>query len=317
MLLRALTHEVKLLILDEPTAALEHKEVQLLFQVIRGLAARGVAVVYITHRLAELREISDRAIVMRDGAIVEAVERGQFDERKLSAALLGELSRPEPEEAASRQAPVQGELQVQLLGGPARVCAGTIAGYTGLLGSGVETLLHDAYRRSCGVDAGFISGERGTQVFHDLSILRNICAPHLDLFSRAGHFDQRRARKAVESLIAAFDIRPAQPDRLMRELSGGNQQKVLLARWFVRRMQALMLAEPTAGVDIGAKSLIKRMVSQYRAGGGSVLLSSTDYEELVALCDQITPVVKGRLCSPIARGGGFDTEQIRTSIGAS
>ena len=317
MLLRALTHDVKLLILDEPTAALEQKEVHLLFQVIRGLSARGVAVVYITHRLSELREISERAVVMRDGAIVGVVGRADYDERRLGAALLGDMSLARAERPFNRSANVGANIQIELFGQSCTVPTSAIAGYTGLLGSGIETLLQDAYRRSHEVDAGFISGERGTQVFYDLSVLRNICAPHLDHFSRAGHFDESAARKVVEPLIAAFDIRPADPDAPVRRLSGGNQQKVLLARWFVRRMDALMLSEPTAGVDIGAKHLIQQMVLQYRADGGSVLLSSTDYEELVALCDQITPVVKGRLKSPIARGDGFETEMIRTAIGAS
>ena len=319
MLLRALTHEVRLLILDEPTAALEHKEVQLLFDVIRGLSARGVAVLYITHRLPELREIATRAIVMRDGQIVGAVAREDFDTRQLGTALLGDLRQPAgaPRGAADAAGARKAALPLRLFGQAACAQPGEIAGYTGLLGSGVESLLRDAYLRSTQTDAGFISGERGTQVFYELSVLRNICAPHLALFSRAGHFDQRKAHAMATALIAAFDIRPPDPDRALRQLSGGNQQKVLLARWFVRRMDALLLAEPTAGVDIGAKQLIQQMVAQYRADGGAVLLSSTDYEELVALCDRITPVVQGRLLPPIDRGDGFDTEQIRTAIGAS
>jgi ribose transport system ATP-binding protein len=322
MLLRALTHEVRLLILDEPTAALEHKEVQLLFEVIRGLSARSVAVLYITHRLPERREIATRAIVMRDGQVVGAVAREDFDTRQLGTALLGDLRQPAgaprgAADAAAAAGALKAALPLRLFGQAASARPGEIAGYTGLLGSGVESLLRDAYLRSTQTDAGFISGERGTQVFYALSILHNICAPHLALFSRAGHVDRRKARAAVAALIAAFDIRPSDPDRALRELSGGNQQKVLLARWFVRRMDALLLAEPTAGVDIGAKQLIQRMVAQYRADGGAVLLSSTDYEELVALCDRITPVVQGRLLPPIDRGDGFDTEQIRTAIGAS
>lgn len=317
MLLRALTHDVKVLILDEPTAALEYKEVQLLFRVVRELARRGVAVLYITHRLSELREISSRAILMRDGTVVREVASGQYGDVCLSDDLGGHAPLP-----ADRRDAVAGAGQetvsIPLFGQATRVRRGEVTGFSGLLGSGVESLLIDAFKaldRGARPRAGYISGERGTQVFYDASILRNLCAPHLKMFSVAGHFNEAAARRVAAGLIRAFDIRPGDPDRPMRELSGGNQQKVLLARWFLARMDVLLLAEPTAGVDVGAKLLIQKIIDDYRREGGAVLLSSTDYDELATLCDRIVPIVKGVPGTPMDRGNGFNADEIRHALG--
>ena len=321
MLLRALTQDVKVFILDEPTAALEQKEVQLLFSVVRGLAARGVAVIYITHRLSELSHIASRAVVMRDGRVVCELGDQEYDENRIGHLLSGDPVAI-GEASTSRPARLAGgaTFDMPLLGTPFSINEGEVLGFSGLLGSGVESMLISAFNR---LDAhwrsrtGYVSGERGSQTFYEASILRNICAPHLHLFSGMGHFKERQARQLVVELIRSFDIRPTDPDRLMRELSGGNQQKVLLARWFVTHMDVLLLVEPTAGVDVGAKRLIQTIVEDYRRAGGTVLLSSTDYEELVSLCDRIVPVIKGAMGDPVERREGISTDEIRNALGGS
>jgi ABC-type sugar transport system ATPase subunit len=216
-----------------------------------------------------------------------------------------------------------------------RVRANEIVGLAGLLGSGADRALkrifgiggksvyaqHDRQRRISNPRAairsgiGMVPGERRLGLVPKLSVRDNILLPSLDVLKRAGHIDRRAGDRLVAELIALLDIRPPQPQLQASSLSGGNQQKVILAKWLARKVGLLLLDEPTQGVDIGAKLQIHGLVRKFAANGGGVLVSSSDLAELTRICDTILALRQGRITSRLTRSDGFDEKRLHAAIG--
>lgn len=322
---RALSHNTRLLILDEPSAVLDQEEVRNLFRVIRGLTAQGVAILYISHRLEEIREIGDRITVLKDGRTVATglpVDGTPTSELiKLMTGRAIEYVFP-PRGATPDGAAVVLTATGLSDGATFRdidltVRAGEIVGLAGLVGSGrseiVETI-YGARRAATGsvtVDGvplrgsvsdavkagvGLCPEERKSQgLLLDQAVYRNVTVSSLARFARAGFLDSRAERQQAKLLGESLDVRPAGVDRPVRTLSGGNQQKVVLARWLLRGCKVLLLDEPTRGVDVGARSEIYALIRRLADSGVAVVVVSSEVEEVLGLSDRVLVIREGRV----------------------
>ncbi|WP_447007285.1 sugar ABC transporter ATP-binding protein [Saccharothrix isguenensis] len=323
---RALSRDSRLLIMDEPSAVLDQDEVRTLFRVIRELTAQGVAIVYISHRMEEIREIGDRVTVLKDGRTVAtglpAREVRTADLIKLMTGRDVQYVFPERKPSAPDAPAV---LTVRGLAGSGRfsgvdltVHAGEVVGLAGLVGSGRSEVLETLYgarksssgtvevdgkslrRGSVGAAVragiGLCPEERKSQgLLLDQAVYRNITVSTLPAFARFGFLDNGAERTRSAELTEALDVRPSGVDRAVRTLSGGNQQKVVLARWLLRECRVLLLDEPTRGVDVGARSEIYELIRDLADRGVAVLVVSSDVEEVLGLSDRVLVLREGRV----------------------
>ncbi len=323
---RALSHDIRLLILDEPSAVLDQEEVANLFRVIRALSADGVAIVYISHRLEEIRQIGDRITVLKDGSTVasglQAADTPTSELIRLMTGRSIEYAFPPRPQEPPRGEPV---LEVRDLGQTGvfsgvdlRVRAGEIVGLAGLVGSGRSEILEAIYgarrategevrlagralRRGSVTTAvkagmGLCPEERKSQgLLLDEPVYRNITISSLAEFSRAGFLDRARERRRASEVVEQLDVRPAGVGRAARNLSGGNQQKVVLARWLLRECKVLLLDEPTRGVDVGARTEIYRLIRALADAGVAIVVVSSEIEEVLGLADQVLVIREGQV----------------------
>jgi ribose transport system ATP-binding protein len=332
-IVRSLAGKPRALVLDEPTAALPEADAQRLFDAIRRLRETGTSIIYVSHRLNELFGLADRVTVFRDGRRVHTTAIVDTRPERLIEQMLGrsvasvEIARA----ATSRQAPV---LTVEGLfvdgRGPLSFDAspGEVLGLVGLRGGGQEAAgraIFGALAAEAGrvvlngrelsrfdgvgerIKAGIVllAGDRMREsTFPGMTLAENLY-PNPLLVSR-GPWDLRTPaseRALVEQRLEQFDVRPRDPASLIDWLSGGNQQKVCIARWLEARAQVVILEEPTAGVDIGAKLSIHQMLRKAAGMGAAVIVVSSDLEEVAAVCDRALVIDRGRVASEIAGQG--------------
>jgi monosaccharide-transporting ATPase len=327
---RAVSFSSKLVIMDEPTSSLDEKEVDTLFGVIRRLKASGVSVIFITHRLDELYQVCDRVTIMRDGRTVDARPMADITKLELVARMLGKdlgdvqrsgatgfqrrarPARPEPLLEASHIRRGQA-----LRDASVRVGQGEIVGLAGLLGSGrteLARVIFGADQREDGdilfrgmqnrfrsprdairQGVGFASEDRKAEgIIPFLSVRENLTLAALPVLSRNGIVDRSKQSEIVDRFITRLDIKTAGPEQPVRELSGGNQQKVLLARWLCLNPRLLILDEPTRGIDVGAKAEIQRLIDELADDGLGVLMISSEIEELSEGSDHVVVLRDGR-----------------------
>jgi monosaccharide-transporting ATPase len=318
---RALSFEAQLVIMDEPTSSLAEHEVQILLDVIRRLKSAGVAVVFVSHRLDELYTVCDTITVLRDGAVVADADIGSLSKYDLVATMLGrQLTDAEArgrhldvDRAADAQVVVEASdlrRPPSLNGSSVRVRKGEIVGLAGLLGSGRS----ETARVLFGVDRaegevvvdgkkqaftsprdairariGFCSEDRKAEgIIPDMSVRENLTLALLPRMVKRGLVDRKQQQAVVSKFVDRLGIKLASADQKIRELSGGNQQKVLLARWLCTNPQMLILDEPTRGIDVGAKQEIQAFVKQLAEDEDlSVLFISSELEELITTCDRV------------------------------
>ena len=324
---RALSHDTRLLILDEPSAVLDKGEVDNLFRVIRDLTAEGVAVVYISHRLEEIRQIGDRITVLKDGrTMATGLEVVHTPTSELITLMTGrsiEYVFPQRGDVARTVGEpvleVRGlELTGVFSGVDFTVHAGEIVGLAGLVGAGRSEILETLYgarRASAGTvsvsgqalrrgsvpaavkaGVGLAPEERKSQgLLLDQAVYRNITVSSMGRFARLGLLDSGAERRSAEEVAKPLDLRPPGVERLVRLLSGGNQQKVVLARWLLRQCRVLLLDEPTRGVDVGARSEIYALVRSLADSGVAVVMVSSEVEEVLGLADRVLVVREGRV----------------------
>ncbi|MHB8688099.1 MAG: sugar ABC transporter ATP-binding protein [Candidatus Dormibacteraceae bacterium] len=316
---KALTDSARILILDEPTAALSATEADRLFDVIRALRSHGVGVIYISHRVYELRQIADRVTVLRDGRVVGTHHLSMTSRDELVKEMVGrELGEMYP----SRKAEA-GEVLLQLkdMTVPGvceevtlNVRAGEIVAVFGLLGSGATELPYLAAKRNTLVTGrsrvGLIPADRKQEaIFPTCTVQRNISAPMLRRFRKRGLFDYGAEQQAADRQISALGIRPARANAPISSLSGGNQQKVVLGRWLEYGADLLLLSEPTRGVDVGARADVYSILSSICSSGGGVLIASSDIDEVVGLADRVYVMRRGRIVAEFVRPA-FTAEKI-------
>ena len=323
---KALSSEVRVLLLDEPTSALSERESQRLFEVIRGLEAGGVGVVYVSHRLSEVLAIADRITVLRDGVRIATVEAAAVDEAHLARLMVGRALESELREAAADTGGGDGQvvLRARGLGRPPRLKpvdlelrAGEIVGVFGLVGAGRTRLARTLFglepasegalevlgrpvdlrspAEAIAAGMGYLGEDRAAGIVRRMSVASNVTLASLAAVSRGPVVDRVRERALARRFVDELDIRIASVDQLVETLSGGNQQKVVLARWLATGPRVLLLDEPTKGVDVGAKYEIHGMVRRVAAEGAACLVVSSDLPEILGLADRILVMREGRL----------------------
>lgn len=327
-----------LLVLDEPTAALPESEVGELFAAIGRLKEAGLGILYVTHRLAEVFELADRATILRDGRKVGTHKVADLDEAKLISLLVGrELSTYyPPTEQTVREDVV---LKAEKISGSRvkevsfQVHAGEVLGIAGLLGSGrseLGRLLFGAQPITAGrllmdgreldlrsprdaIDAGIglVPEDRAVSGSHqDMTLAENITLGELNSFNRFGRLRRRPERREVEELIAQYNVKPPHPGKRFSTLSGGNQQKAILAKWMRLQPRLLILDEPVQGVDIGARTEIYETLEKAAALGTGVVMIDSEIEDLCRLCDRVLVLVHGRIVAELT---GVDAESNRVT----
>ncbi|MFG2830193.1 sugar ABC transporter ATP-binding protein [Streptomyces sp. NPDC048434] len=339
---RALSHDVRLIVMDEPSAALDPDEVDNLFRIVAGLTADGVAVIHISHRLEEIRRIGDRVTVLKDGrAAAHGLDARATATRDIVALMTGRtVEHPFPPRPAAAGAPATAP--VLTVEGLARdgefapldfvLHPGEILGLAGLVGSGRSEILETVFGarkptagrilvdgrplRPGSVPAAVRAGlglapeERKSQALLLLeSVSRNVSVSSLARFARAGWLDRAAERSATRSATRGLSLRPDEPDRPVRTLSGGNQQKVVLARWLLRGCRVLLLDEPTRGVDVGARAELYAVIRQLADDGLAVLLVSSELPEVLGLADRVLVLREGRVVHE-ATSGSLDEHRV-------
>jgi ribose transport system ATP-binding protein len=344
---RALSDEARVLILDEPSAALSQQEVERLFEFLRRLREQGAAIIYITHRLDEVHAISDRVQVLRDGSVAALGETQSFDRRSLVEAMIGraagEVTRPSarswelgPEPVLELQAASSGRA---FAGVDLKVHPGEIVALYGKLGSGSMEVGEAAFglrrlesgsllvggraaaakgpAKAISRGVGFVPADRKrAAIFAILSVAQNVAAPSWRRLARwkfviTGRLEAVAYRRWHEKLSIRSRNDPRQP---IGTLSGGNQQKVVLARWLERGTPLLVLVEPTRGVDVGARAELYRSLRELAATGVGMLVSTSDYEEVVQVADRATVMARGRVVAEL-EGEAITTERLLTAAG--
>ncbi|KFG72686.1 sugar ABC transporter ATP-binding protein [Streptomyces mutabilis] len=323
---RALSHEVRLIVMDEPSAALDPDEVDNLFRIVADLTAEGVAVVYISHRLEEIRRIGDRVTVLKDGrAVAGGLPAESTPTRDVVALMTGrnvEYVFPQRPAAPPEGEPVlsvkglsrQGEFHTFDL----EVRPGEIVGLAGLVGSGRSEILETVYgarkastgevlvegrplrpgsvRAAVRAGLGLAPEERKAQALLMLeSVTRNVSVSAMSRFSRGGWLDRGAELEAARAATRELSLRPDNPSAPVRTLSGGNQQKAVLARWLLRGCKILLLDEPTRGVDVGARAELYAVIRRLADEGLAVLLVSSEVPEVLGLADRVLVLREGRV----------------------
>ncbi len=334
-----------LLVLDEPTASMPADEVRRLFEVVRGVRDSGTSVIYVSHRFEEVFALADSVTVLRDGKVVTTRPMEGLDHDGLVELLLGrrlsqEIREHQPHKVAE-SAPV---LATDGLGHGAieeldlELHAGEVVGIAGVTGSGRETVAQllfgaispergrilidgeavsmdgpaDAVRRGIGL----VPPERRQLASIPSGVRENLTLVDLKPFWRRGRLRPKAERVEVQTWIDRFSISPPDSEAPIESLSGGNQQKVLVAKWLRIKPRVLILDEPTQGVDVGSKADIHDHLRDAASAGMAVAVCSTDLEELVAVCDRVVVIVNGRVSNELS-GGGLDADVLAEEILAS
>jgi len=312
---RALGAEARVLILDEPTASLTARETERLFSAIRDLRARDAGLIYISHRLEELPEIADRVTVLRDGCVTGTHAMSDVDRDALIRMMVGrDISQVFPKCLA----PIG---EVVLEAGGLNVRAGEIVGLAGLIGSGrtefAEALSHTpdgAPRRGI----GHVPEDRTCLgVIPEMAVAQNITLADLPSVSRHGFIDEERERQIAEEFIRLLGIKTASPDAEVASLSGGNQQKVAIARWLNTHPRVLILDEPTQGIDIGAKAEVHRQMVELAASGVGILMISSDMPEILGMSDRIAVMAKGKIAGVLDRNEATAQRVLSMALGGA
>ncbi|WP_422396430.1 sugar ABC transporter ATP-binding protein [Thermorudis peleae] len=332
-----------MLILDEPTSALSLQETERLFALLRDVRARGVAILYISHRLDEIFALADRITVMRDGQVVATLPARDATREQLIRLMVGrdlqafyaDLPDPEPRVRLEvRGLSRRGVLQDITLS----IRAGEIVGLAGLVGAGRTELARclfgvDPYdtgemlvdgqpvrirtpRDAVRLGIGFVPEDRKLQALVlILAVRQNTTLPLIPMLSRLGIFQQRRERVLAQRYVEELRIRTPSVDQRVMNLSGGNQQKVVLARWLAAQSRILILDEPTRGIDVGAKAEVHKLIADLARQGVAILLISSELPEVLAMSHRILVMREGRIVAEFPRSQATEERVLAAATG--
>jgi ribose transport system ATP-binding protein len=340
---KALSLKSDIIVMDEPTAALTGRETDHLFEIIRSLRRSGVSVIYISHRLQEIKVVADRVSVLRDGHHIVTSKVADISIDEIVRHMVGRTLTEQYPKTASK--PGEEILRVEGLA-KRGVCAdvsfslrrGEILGVAGLVGAGrteIMELIFGSRRRDAGrilvsgkeVDIrstrdavhhgmALIPEERKRQgLVLGMSVFDNVALTVLDLHSTAGMIRRREIGSLVARVAKAIRVRTPSLSQLVRNLSGGNQQKVVLSKWFVRECAIYIFDEPTRGIDVGAKVEIYRIMQDLAARGAAVIMVSSDLPEVMNMSDRILVVWSGRVVGEFARGEASEEQVMSYALG--
>jgi rhamnose transport system ATP-binding protein len=328
-ILRALSQDARLLIMDEPTAALTEYDVTRLFDIVRKLKARGVAVIYISHRLDEIFAIADRVTVLRDGAHVATKRVAETDSAELVQLMVGRkieslfpkitvpIGKPVLEVRELERRPLTKKISLT-------VRSGEIVGLAGLVGSGRSELaqtifgvtpaeggeikIHGrkvdirspAQARALGV--AYVPEDRGTQgLVRPMTVRENFSLAALSKVAFGGFIDRAAERNLAGDGVKRFAVKTSSLEQIAGKLSGGNQQKIVLGKWLANQPKLLILDEPTRGIDVGAKAEIHRLMGELAAQGLAILMISSELPEVLGMSDRVLVMREGRIVAEFSR----------------
>ncbi len=340
---KALSLKSDIIVMDEPTAALTGNEVERLFEMVNNLKKTGVSIIYISHRLEELARVADRVTVIRDGERIVTKPLAELQTEEIIRHMVG---RQLTEKFPVADIPVGDEaLRVEGLSKHGScsdvsfsVRKGEILGFTGLVGAGrteimqliygytkkdagrifvngKETIIHSP-RDAVSKGIGLIPEERKKQgLVLGLSVFDNSALTVLDKYSFVGFLRQKDLTGLVRNMISKMDIKTPSVNQQVRYLSGGNQQKVVLAKWFVRQCGVYIFDEPTRGIDVGAKVEIYKLMQNLAQGGAAVIMVSSELPEIMNMSDRIEVVFGGRIVKEFKKGEATDEQVMEYALG--
>ncbi len=322
---RAVSHDLRILILDEPTAALSNAEIRELFHIMRDLASRGVGLIHISHRLEEINEIADRVTVLRDGANAGTRHTKETTRDEIINMMVGRVIYEEPKQKSAVPPHADTVLSVRNLNAGKMVQdvsfelkRGEILGFAGLIGAGrTETARaifgadkvlsgtiqikgrpadirtpEDAVRHGI----GYLSEDRKRfGLALKMNVADNITVTTLEKFQQGPFIKSRKVQEETESYIRKLSIKTPSIYQLVRNLSGGNQQKVVIAKWLIRNCDILIFDEPTRGIDVGAKSEIYTLMNELTSQGKSIIMISSELPEILRMSDRVIVMCEGRV----------------------
>ncbi len=341
---KALSTDVRLLILDEPTSSLTLSETQRLLNVVRRLRADGVAILFITHRLAEVEEVADRVVGLRDGRNAGELLSGDINRDAMVRLMIGRDVQQFYTAPKVREGPVvlrtrglrtkaHPEERVDL-----EVRGGEILGLAGLVGAGRTELARAIFGidpvqggqvemngepvASGSVAASIASGiclvpedRKSEGLFLDFSLAENVVMPNLVAIATAGFVDRRAEMEIADQSRSRLSIRAPRLDRAVSELSGGNQQKVVLAKWLGLDPKLIILDEPTRGIDVGAKAEVYRLMRDLAEGGAAVLMISSDMEEVIGVSTRVAVMRRGAIAGILSRADLSEEAILSLAVG--
>ncbi len=342
---KAIAGEAKILILDEPTASLAKEEVDALFKVLRGLTSRGVSIIYISHRMDEIYQICDRITILRDGKRIAVASLKEITANEIIAHITGrkDLETLTHDGASVKRSDVP-SFEVEGLQVGTRVnnisfqlFPGQILGLAGLMGSGRTELVRALFgldkkdkgsikidgkevnikspRDAMGQGLAFIPEDRRRQgLIMEHTVKHNILATNLSSLSHHSFLNFSKINNVVQEAITKFEVRPGEANREVRLFSGGNQQKVVIAKWMATNPHIVLLDEPTVGVDIGTKVEIMRLIRSIAKEGKSVILISSELPELLSVCDRILVIRKGEISEDLDRKEIKDEDHLQMIV---
>ncbi len=328
-ILKAISRDADIIIMDEPTSSISNKEIEILFQKIADLRARGKAIVYISHKMDEIFRIADEISILRDGKVVETRPKDQFDIDSVIALMVGRvLGHGYPKEDVRLGEPV---LEVEHFSGPTgfndvsfRVREGEIVGFAGLVGAGrTETAralfgLDDHSQGTIkvrgrtskiggvqdSVNNGIVMLSEDRRRFGIVpvrDVKENVTLASMAQFFRNGHLHNALERSKAEEICNRINVKMPSIDLSVGTLSGGNQQKVVLSKWMLCNPDILILDEPTRGIDVGAKFEIYKLMTSFVKEGKSIVMISSELPELIGMCDRIYVMAGGQITGELAR----------------
>jgi len=330
---KAVSHDLKVLILDEPTAALTKSEIDELFAIMRDLSSKGVAMIYISHRMDEIGKITDRVTVMRDGEYVGTNETAKITKEDIINMMVGRVIYEKPKEKSN--VPVDAEVVLEVSGLNAgrmvkdvsfRLRRGEILGFAGLMGAGrTETAraIFGADEIQSGVikvngrpvqitdpmsavahGIGYLSEDRKRYgLATGLSVIENSLMASYDRYETGLFIHAANVRKITDEYVEKLSIKTPSIDQLLKNLSGGNQQKVVIAKWLINDAEILIFDEPTRGIDVGAKSEIYTLMNELTAQGKSIIMISSELPEVLRMSDRIVVMCEGRVTGELSIEG--------------
>jgi len=337
---KALSLDAKVLIMDEPSAALTESDVERLFRIVRLLKERGVAIIYISHRLIEVFQLADKVTVLRDGKFVDSKPVSETDEDDLIQMMVGrtitdlfpklpsEVGKPVLEVRNLARHPQTDDVTFE-------VRSGEIVGMAGLVGSGrseTAQVIFGILKPDSGeilvegqsvrikspsqamkLGIAYVPEDRGTQgLVREMKIRENLSMAILGDFTRFGVVSKRNERRSGEELIEQLNIIATSGEQVVNKLSGGNQQKVVVGKWLASKPRMLIVDEPTRGVDVGAKAEIHRLISELAQQGLGILMISSELPEVLGMSDRILVMRTGRIVAELSRA-----EATQENVGAA
>ncbi len=331
-IVKALSHEARIISMDEPTAALSDAEVELLYSLVRRLSDRGVAVLYVSHRLREIFDLCDRITVLKDGALVRTCDTADITTDELVRAMVGRsLSVFFPDKA---EGSTLGEVRLQVRGGgnlqlesiDLRVRAGEIVALAGLQGSGRTEIAHALFgvepftrgtvevdgqpvrltspRRAVRAGLALVTEDRKAQ---GLALRQSVLANARVVLDAVLPRSSARSARRIPGVLSSLELTSRGLDQEVRFLSGGNQQKVVLAKWLVTEPRVMVLDEPTRGIDVGAKRAVYELMRELAAQGVALLVISSELPEVIGMADRVLVLHDGRIAGELP-GGSQETE---------